>query len=32
MPFYEKFGYEVIADIPDYPKCHSHYVLKKMLV
>src|ERR671916_3544362 len=28
-PFYEKFGYEVVADIPDYPKGHSHHVLKK---
>ena len=30
-PFYEKFGYEVIADIADYPKGHSHHVLKKTL-
>jgi GNAT superfamily N-acetyltransferase len=30
-PFYEKFGYEVIADIRDYPKGHSHHVLKKSL-
>ena len=30
-PFYEKFGYEVVADIPDYPKGHSHHVLKKSL-
>ena len=30
-PFYEKFGYEVVADIPDYPKGHSHHVLKKTL-
>jgi GNAT superfamily N-acetyltransferase len=29
--FYEKFGYEVVAEIPDYPKGHSQYVLKKML-
>ncbi len=29
--FYEKFGYEVVAEIPDYPKGHSHHVLKKML-
>jgi GNAT superfamily N-acetyltransferase len=31
-PFYEKFGYEIVADIPDYPKGHSHHVLKKTLV
>jgi GNAT superfamily N-acetyltransferase len=29
--FYEKFGYEIVADIPDYPKGHSYHVLKKML-
>jgi GNAT superfamily N-acetyltransferase len=29
--FYEKFGYEVVAEIPDYPKGHSYHVLKKML-
>lgn len=28
-PFYEKSGYEVVADIPDYPKGHSYHVLKK---
>jgi GNAT superfamily N-acetyltransferase len=30
--FYEKFGYEVVADIPDYPKGHSHHILKKKLL
>jgi GNAT superfamily N-acetyltransferase len=30
-PFYEKFGYEVVADIPDYPNGHSTHVLKKIL-
>ncbi|MDQ3943427.1 MAG: GNAT family N-acetyltransferase [Actinomycetota bacterium] len=30
-PFYEKFGYEVVADIPGYPNGHSNHVLKKML-
>jgi GNAT superfamily N-acetyltransferase len=30
-PFYEKFGYEVVANIPNYPKGHSHHVLKKTL-
>jgi GNAT superfamily N-acetyltransferase len=29
--FYEKFGYEVVADIPDYPKGHSYQILKKAL-
>jgi RimJ/RimL family protein N-acetyltransferase len=29
--FYEKFGYEVVADIPDYPRGHSFHVLKKTL-
>jgi GNAT superfamily N-acetyltransferase len=31
-PFYEKFGYEVVADIPDYPKGHSYHALKKKLL
>src|ERR671918_3087402 len=31
-PFYEKFGYEVVANIPDYPKGHSYHVLKKKLL
>jgi len=31
-PFYKKFGYEVVADIPDYPKGHSYHVLKKKLL
>ena len=30
-PFYERFGYEVVADIPDYPAGHSYYILKKTL-
>ena len=30
-PFYEKFGYEVVAEIPDYPQGHSHHVLTKKL-
>lgn len=30
-PFYEKCGYEVVATIPEYPRGHSHYVLKKSL-
>ncbi len=30
-PFYERFGYEVIADVPDYPTGHTHHVLKKAL-
>jgi GNAT superfamily N-acetyltransferase len=31
-PFYEKSGYEVVADIQDYPKGHSHHVLKTNLL
>jgi GNAT superfamily N-acetyltransferase len=31
-PFYERFGYEVIADLPDYPAGHTYHVLKKTLV
>ena len=30
-PFYEKSGYEVLANIPDYPREHSYYLLKKVL-
>ena len=30
-PFYERFGYEVIADLPDYPIGHTYHVLKKNL-
>ncbi len=30
-PFYERFGYEVIADVPDYPAGHTYHILKKML-
>ncbi len=30
-PFYERFGYEVIADVPDYPAGHTYHVLKKNL-
>jgi GNAT superfamily N-acetyltransferase len=30
-PFYEKSGYEVVADVSDYPKGHSFHVLKKSL-
>jgi GNAT superfamily N-acetyltransferase len=30
-PFYERFGYEVIADVPDYPIGHTYHVLKKNL-
>lgn len=31
-PFYEKFGYQVVADIPDYPKGYSYHVLIKKLL
>jgi len=30
-PFYEKLGYEVVAEIAEYPRGHRHYVLKKTL-
>jgi len=30
-PFYEKFGYEVVGEIPDYPAGHAFYFLKKAL-
>jgi GNAT superfamily N-acetyltransferase len=30
-PFYEKYGYEVIGEIPDYPIGHEFYFLKKTL-
>jgi GNAT superfamily N-acetyltransferase len=30
-PFYERFGYEVIADGPDYPAGRTYHVLKKSL-
>jgi len=29
--FYERFGYEVVADIPDYPAGHTYHILKKTL-
>ena len=29
--FYERLGYEVIADVPDYPEGHTYHVLKKTL-
>jgi GNAT superfamily N-acetyltransferase len=31
-PFYEKLGYEVFAELADYPPGHTHYFLKKRLV
>ena len=30
-PYYERLGYEVIADVPDYPAGHTYHALKKML-
>jgi GNAT superfamily N-acetyltransferase len=30
-PFYEKFGYEVFGEIPDFPAGHAFYVLRKTL-
>jgi N-acylglucosamine-6-phosphate 2-epimerase len=29
---YEKLGYKVIAELPDYPPGHSHFLLRKSLV
>ncbi len=31
-PFYEKFGYRVIASLEDYPPGHTFYILRKSLV
>ncbi|MCA0458383.1 MAG: GNAT family N-acetyltransferase [Chloroflexi bacterium] len=31
-PFYERSGYHVIAELPDYPPGHTHYVLRKSLI
>ena len=31
QPFYERFGYEVFGELPDYPEGHSLYFMKKML-
>lgn len=30
-PFYEKNGYEVVADLPDYPAGHTYHILTKTL-
>jgi GNAT superfamily N-acetyltransferase len=30
-PFYERLGYEVVADVPEYPVGHTYHVLKKTL-
>lgn len=30
--FYEKLGYTVVSEIPDYPRGHSHLVLRKLLL
>ena len=31
-PFYEKLGYQVIAELEDYPPGHSDFLLRKALV
>ncbi len=30
-PFYERLGYQVVAELPDYPPGHTHYILRKSL-
>ncbi|MBZ0290802.1 MAG: GNAT family N-acetyltransferase [Anaerolineae bacterium] len=30
-PFYERYGYQVISELEDYPPGHSHYHLRKAL-
>lgn len=30
-PFYERFGYEVFGELPDYPAGHAYYFMKKTL-
>ena len=30
-PFYERFGYEVFAELPDHPVAHTSYFMKKTL-
>jgi GNAT superfamily N-acetyltransferase len=30
-PFYERFGYQVIATLDNYPPGHAHYILRKAL-
>jgi ribosomal protein S18 acetylase RimI-like enzyme len=29
--FYRKLGFEVVSEVPDYPRGHSHLVLRKRL-
>jgi GNAT superfamily N-acetyltransferase len=28
--FYERFGYEVVGEIPDYPVGHAYYMMRKL--
>ena len=30
-PFYEKYGYEVVGEIPDHPPGHSLFFIEKMI-
>lgn len=30
-PFYERYGYEVFGELPDYPAGHAYYFMKKAL-
>jgi ribosomal protein S18 acetylase RimI-like enzyme len=29
--FYQKFGYDVVSEVPEYPRGHSHLVMRKFL-
>jgi ribosomal protein S18 acetylase RimI-like enzyme len=30
--FYRKLGFDVVSELPDYPRGHSHLVMRKRLV
>jgi GNAT superfamily N-acetyltransferase len=30
-PFYERYGYEIVGEIPDYPPGHGYYLMRKFL-
>jgi GNAT superfamily N-acetyltransferase len=29
-PFYERFGFEVVAEVPDYPPGHTYYFMRSL--